>query len=115
MTTADKLLTQIKEDREIRAKSSQVVAWYPHRFDGTIRGPFNRWLTVSEVREEYKNNVASVGDDVEFFAHAANTWERKNRQLEIALHALQEIYEGETGRHEWNIVDEALANMEAVK
>lgn len=56
--------------KELHAKSTRVVAWYGHAAE--VRGPFNRWLTVSEVQPQYKNNVASRSEDAAYAAAAMN-------------------------------------------
>lgn len=50
--------------------STKVNHWYLH--GTTIRGPFNRWLNVTEVDPAYKANVASAYDDALFAATAMN-------------------------------------------
>lgn len=56
--------------KEVCAKSTNVVGWYAHGYDGTVRGPFCRWFTCSEVSPEYRKHVADVSDEVEFAAAA---------------------------------------------
>ncbi|MBX3017969.1 MAG: hypothetical protein KF767_08775 [Bdellovibrionaceae bacterium] len=98
MSAADKLLTQIKEDREIRAKAVNVV-------------------NLSEN---------SGGRAIEFIEHAVRTWERKNRQLEIAVETANRILRKvphKTTREEaadmaiefQHELRKALEDMEAVK
>jgi hypothetical protein len=62
--TPEKLL----ELKDVITKSTQVVNWYDHGLeDGTIRGPWNRWVTCSENIEEVdKGYVAHRADDVAF-------------------------------------------------
>lgn len=55
---------------ELKAKSTQVTAWYPHGEDGTVRGPFVRWFKCTEVAEQYQRNVASQADDCRYAAAA---------------------------------------------
>jgi len=70
MFTTDK----IKKLRELANKSTQVVAWHPHEEDGTIRGPFERWLTVKKVLPRYEHEVANLSDEVKFVAAALNNF-----------------------------------------
>lgn len=52
------------------ANSTKVVGWYAHSTE--VRGPFNRWLTVSEVPVEYKTSVASRTHDALYATMAMN-------------------------------------------
>ena len=61
---------QLNELREVAAKATQVVSWYPHSTE--VRGPFCRWFNVSEVDDQYAKNVASQADDAKFAAAAMN-------------------------------------------
>lgn len=61
--TADELLALYK-------KSTDVVSWYAHPAE--VRGPFCRWLTVSEVSPEYEKNVGTRADDAAYAAAAMN-------------------------------------------
>jgi hypothetical protein len=63
-----KLLAEL---RELSKNATQVVGWYPHPAE--VRGPFCRWLTVSEVAPEYEKNVASRADDAKYAAAAMNS------------------------------------------
>lgn len=51
-------------------ENSTKATWYGHPCE--CRGPFNRWLTVSEVPEAYKKHVASQSDDAHYAAAAMN-------------------------------------------
>lgn len=67
----------LKQLREIAAKATQVVSWYPHHSGGddhgaTVRGPFCRWFRVTAVDEQYRKHVASDYDDAQFAAAAMN-------------------------------------------
>ncbi len=62
----------MNEFRRVAENSTQVTAWYDHGFDGTVRGPFNRWFKCSEVNPLYMKHVANVADDCEFAAVAMN-------------------------------------------
>ncbi len=65
-------IKELEELKVLHAASTKVNQWYPHPYDGTIRGPFHRWLTVSEVDAQYAKNVAFRGDDVKYAAAAMN-------------------------------------------
>ena len=69
-TLSEEYLTKLKE---LCKKSTQVVGWYAHGYDRTVRGPFCRWFTCSEVSPEYQKHVASVYDEVEYCAAAMNS------------------------------------------
>lgn len=58
--------------RDSLARSTNVVGWWPHGYDGTVRGPFFRWFKCAEVSPEYEKNVASVEDDTEYCAMSMN-------------------------------------------
>ena len=81
--------------KEIASYSTKVVAWYPHWYDGTVRGPFGRWFTLTGGDNgmgdpvKYPTPVADIGDDVAFAAAAMNSFvplmnevERLNGQIE---------------------------------
>jgi hypothetical protein len=90
--------------REIASKATQVVSWYAHPAE--VRGPFHRWLNISEVDDKYKGNVASQADDAEFAAAAMNNLvplldtidklEKQVKSLEVDLAIESEL----TGRTE---------------
>lgn len=69
----------------LKANSTRVNGWWAHREDGTIRGPFCRWLTVSEVDPIYKKNVAEIGDDVDYAAAAMNDLPKVIEALRTAM------------------------------
>lgn len=63
--------------RDLAQKSTPVVSWYPHPYEGQIRGPWNRWFTISGDPAQYKKRdgvltPASYEDDVNFAAAAMN-------------------------------------------
>jgi hypothetical protein len=64
------LAEEIQEFKELCKNTTQVVAWYPHPAE--VRGPFCRWLTVSEVAPEYEKNVGTRHDDAKYAAAAMN-------------------------------------------
>ena len=62
---------RLVELREIANNSTWVVGWYAHRTE--VRGPFCRWLTVSEVLPKYEKHVAERSADALFAAAAMNS------------------------------------------
>lgn len=62
----------INEILDSYKKSTKVVGWYAHPYAGEVRGPFNRWLTVSNVPDKYKKDVAEKSDDTLFASNAMN-------------------------------------------
>lgn len=56
--------------KELQKKSTQVVQWYAHPAE--VRGPFGRWLTVSEIPQEYQKHCGSRSDDATYAAYAMN-------------------------------------------
>lgn len=73
--------TSDKRIREIEARcnaATKVVAWYPHGYDGTVRGPFGRWFKCTGGDNgmgdpiKYPTPVASIEDDVAYAACAMN-------------------------------------------
>lgn len=60
----------LEQLKEITSKSTQVVNWYPHS-DGTIRGPYCRWLIVTggDGDREY---TSPIRNDVEYASMAMN-------------------------------------------
>lgn len=69
-TLTEEYLTELKE---LCKKATQVVGWYPHGYDGTVRGPFCRWFHCDEVSPEHRKYVGEVADDVRFAAAAMNS------------------------------------------
>jgi hypothetical protein len=69
----------IEELKELKSKSTVVNGWYPHGAEGdenseaTVRGPFCRWLKVSQVQPEYRKHVADMADDAKYAAAAMNS------------------------------------------
>jgi hypothetical protein len=60
----------IEELKYLYEKSTQVVGWYAHPAE--VRGPFCRWLEVSEVASQYEKYVGSRADDAAYAAMAMN-------------------------------------------
>ena len=61
------------------AKSSNMVAWYPHKYDtqmghegvaGSVRGGWCRWFHCQVGSENQPDSIASPEDDVEYAANA---------------------------------------------
>ena len=72
---------EIKKIRELAAKSTKVVQWWPYsQYDGytspnaSVRGPFCRWLIVTGATEGQQGyeHVADLYDDAQFAAAAMN-------------------------------------------
>jgi hypothetical protein len=61
----DLMIIQLKNSK---LNSTNVVAWYSH-YD-SVRGPYNRWFTVSKGSDPDK--VAPVHADAEYCADAMN-------------------------------------------
>lgn len=108
------LKPKLEEMRKRCEASTKVVAWYAEPAE--VRGPFCRWLTVSEVDSKYLHNVASRADDAAFAAMAMNNVLPLLDALEVCLGALEK----EIQRQEkddggaFNYLNEALANVEAI-
>lgn len=100
-------LTMSREElRKIAEESSDVVAWYPHPEDNTIRGPFGRWLQVIEGGSGYPGvpaPIATAENDTRFTAAAMNNlvplldeldaMERKIVDLQLELILMGRIIE----------------------
>lgn len=63
-------ISELELLKTIAAASTKVNAWYAH--GETVRGPFNRWLKVTEVDKQYAKHVAFSHDDARFAATAMN-------------------------------------------
>lgn len=88
MTNLESAIAKSKEREE---KATKVNSWYPHELDGTIRGPFCRWLKVSEIEPQYQKHCGSIGDDTKYAAGAMN-WEPKWREMvEVAIPLIKKI------------------------
>ena len=87
MTPADKLLTQIKEDREIRAKATSGM-W--SQLDEPCEVHAVEWTDGAGDPLHICDRV-NTQENADFIITAANNWERKNRQLEIAVDAAKRI------------------------
>lgn len=91
MTDIRKLIEAIKC---AKTDSTDVTAW--HHNGATVRGPFNRWLEVTEVAEEHTKYVAWGSDDAKFASVAMNSvmilikkieeLEQVNQELEAKLY-----------------------------
>ena len=60
--------------KKVCQKASRVVGWWAHSEDNTIRGPFGRWFTCSEIPLEYKKYMSDISDDVEYASTAMNAF-----------------------------------------
>ncbi len=82
----DTLLAELKELKE---KSTPVVAWYAH--PGQVRGPFNRWFEITDVLPEHEKDVGKKADDAAYAAAAMNEVPRLVKIIEI-LHTVVKYY-----------------------
>lgn len=69
----NKMTEIIKRLKELKAKSTPVVGWYPHT--DTVRGPWNRWFQVLNPETHRENGghphtLPPGSDDVEYCAAA---------------------------------------------
>lgn len=78
----DKLIEEVLEKKQ---RSTKVNSWYPHGYEASVRGPFCRWFTCSEVAIQYEKNVAPIADDVEYCSIAMNSAPLLAKALKIAL------------------------------
>ena len=68
----------VEEITEAFKNSTQAVGWYLHKYDrslggvATIRGPWHRWVSISEGNDDQKGYVADAQVDAEYFAMAIN-------------------------------------------
>lgn len=77
--------------KELYEKSTSVVAWYDtYKFKGEIRGPFCRWLTVSEVQPKYQKYVGAVEDDAAYACAAMNSVPHLLNVIQQAVDYLKE-------------------------
>lgn len=70
---------QREEFRELIAKSTPVVGWYPHPYEHEIHGPWNRWFKITgdpaqSVSRDGTSTPAPHADDVYFAAAAMNNF-----------------------------------------
>ena len=88
----------IKSLREIASNSSRVVHWYLHSYDSTsggastVRGPWNRWITISEGNDPEFKHIATPQADAKFVYAAMNNFEPlldRVEQLEAELTKLR--------------------------
>lgn len=64
------LNTLIEEFKMLHGNSTKVVNWYAH--PDTVRGPYHRWFTISDVPSQYAQHVGSKFDDAKFAAASMN-------------------------------------------
>lgn len=79
----------VKQILETYENSTPVVGWYAHPEE--VRGPYCRWLTVSDVNPEYKKYVAAKSDETKFIAAALNFAPKLAKALEYARTILAEL------------------------
>ena len=63
-------IKELEQLKLLKQASTNVVEWYPQ--GATVRGPFGRWLNVSDVSPEYNKHVAFSADDARYAAAAMN-------------------------------------------
>jgi hypothetical protein len=66
-TTIDEAMNEIRETSQ---KTTDVVAWYAHSSE--VRGPFCRWLEITDVLPEYQKHVAFKHDEAKYIAACLN-------------------------------------------
>lgn len=75
-------------------KSTPVVSWYAHPYEGQIRGPYNRWFKLDGPAEEIVQNSrvvrASAEYDIEMFAHAPQDLKTALQVIELLQDGLKE-------------------------
>ena len=64
------LQKELDELKEYESESTQVVRWYAHPDE--VRGPFCRWLTVTDVDPRYEKHVGTKRADAKFAAESMN-------------------------------------------
>lgn len=65
---------ELRRLKKVAEKSSNMVSWYAHPYDGTIRGGWCRWFRCEEGVKDSPENIASVFDDTNFCAEALNNF-----------------------------------------
>ena len=65
---------ELEELKKVANKSTRVVGWYAHPYEGEVRGPFGRWFTCTggENAGVQPESVADISDDCKFAAAAMN-------------------------------------------
>lgn len=95
---------QIEKLKELEAKSTRVVSWYPHtQYDGsclgyaTVRGPFHRWFLVQHGQGDGEG-VADMYDDAKYAAASMNALpslithiEKLEKDREVLVEALKSV------------------------
>ncbi len=61
----------IDELKALFNNSTNVESWHAH-WPGEVRGPWCRWLQVTEVAPEYEKHVAHKMDDARYATAAMN-------------------------------------------
>lgn len=100
------------ELRELAAKSTRVVGWYPHsQYDGyhpgkaSVRGPYGRWLLVEGGENkpgELGHGVADLYDDAKFAAAAMNNLVHLLDEIDRLKKEVQQL------KQDWQDGNEAL-------
>ena len=92
----------IEELKVLITKSTSVVNWYPHAYDSTegigatVRGPFGRWLQVTEVsNKDYP--AAKPEDDAKYAAAAMNYLPHLVEEVERLREELAQIAIDDSG------------------
>jgi len=63
----------LKKLKEIVGKSSKVVSWYAHPWEGQVRGPWHRWFICQKGDDDSPESIATVEDDVIFATASMNS------------------------------------------
>lgn len=74
ITTKDLTEDYLTQLKDICKKATQVVGWYAHAYDATVRGPFCRWFHITPVAPEYEKYVGTIQADADFAAHAMSAF-----------------------------------------
>ena len=78
-------------------KSTSVVNWYPHGYESTknmgatVRGPYGRWLYVTEKQGDDPEHIASAEDDAKYAAAAMNYLPHLVEEVETLREELQKM------------------------
>lgn len=65
----------LKKLKELCEKTTKVVGWYPHPYDGQgqVRGPFHRWFLLQPGDDTPNKYLADHEDDINYCAAAMNS------------------------------------------
>ena len=105
--TAEQLIARVKRLSE---EATPVVAWYPHPWEGQVRGPWNRWFQIIGPEEEHRVSEgphkgtlvrASREADVAYAAAAMTYLPRLAKMVEAARRVIEDwAGSGEPDFHE---------------